>query len=484
MKKNKIVVPDFLQQLSKMTRLKDILHAIGKTSGITLSRSYYTLSPLNGPDDKFLLSERSRSSWFNDEPYLLVDNYTLSQQLLYIAEDLSTWVLTIRFRTNEYLDLYLLPKLKDRVLDIVSVEIRDIKPITKLLYDYETIQSQEEVLELVERQNHYAAAFVKENHLSPHVYCMAPQLEQLHKMGIQFASIFFHWKQTDHTWIRRTRLDKSSIDAFNRLTKRGTNPQTIFKTSPAVYKNLKDETDLRTWDIIRKLEKFGRINESTIRMIIAGDFSHKDLDNVNSILSVSYKGTPVFSIETLVNYLNRIDLNEAIEREEGLQLLADYLRCCEILGAKPKIDGDSLKREHDVMARNVRQHRDAIMAQNMQAKCDALQRFNYKESVFFARAIQSHDDLLDEASQQHNCVACYAGSIASGRTQIFVVRHVSDPDRSYITLELDPKTAQVRQMCLAYNQPVRNRAAREFIGRFQDHLKKIRTGNAAKAVVA
>ena len=150
MKKNKIVVPDFLQQLSKMTRLKDILHAIGKTSGITLSRSYYTLSPLNGPDDKFLLSERSRSSWFNDEPYLLVDNYTLSQQLLYIAEDLSTWVLTIRFRTNEYLDLYLLPKLKDRVLDIVSVEIRDIKPITKLLYDYETIQSQEEVLELVE----------------------------------------------------------------------------------------------------------------------------------------------------------------------------------------------------------------------------------------------------------------------------------------------------------------------------------------------
>lgn len=485
MEKTKIVVPERLRQISKMTLLKDVLQAIGKTEGIELSNSCYVLSPLNQEDDKFLIMEkRPRGNLKNSELYLSVDCYTLSQQLLYITEDLSTWVFTLSFQTNENLDLYFLPSKKDQVIEIVSVEIKDIKPIKKLLYEFDTIQPREKVLSMIERNNRYAAAFVRENHLNPYVYCMAPQLEQLHKMGIRFTSLFFSWKQSDEAWVSHQQLDKSSIDAFNRLTKRGTNPQTIFKTNPSVYNNLKNETDLRIWDNIRKLEKFGSINDSTIRMIIAGRFSHMDLDNVKSILSFSYNGSPVFTIETLVNYLNRIDLNEAIGRKEGLQLLADYLRCCEVLEVKPKVDGDSLKREHDVMARNVRQHRDSIMAQIMQDKCHELQLFNYRECVFFARAIQSYDDLLDEASQQHNCVASYAQSIVSGRTQIFVVRYVSAPERSYITLELDPKTAHIRQMYLAYNQPVKNKAVKEFINRFQEHVKSIRKGNTAKAVTA
>lgn len=33
MEKNKIVVPELLRQISKMTLLKDVLQAIGKTEG-------------------------------------------------------------------------------------------------------------------------------------------------------------------------------------------------------------------------------------------------------------------------------------------------------------------------------------------------------------------------------------------------------------------------------------------------------------------
>ena len=126
------------------------------------------------------------------------------------------------------------------------------------------------------------------------------------------------------------------------------------------------------------------------------------------------------------------------------------------------------------MARNVRQHRDKAMATLMQTKCDELQAYNYREGVFFARAISSYDDLLDEATQQHNCVASYARAIANGRTMIFVVRKCNAPEKSFITLELDTKDLHVRQKEVACNQPVRNKAASDFISRFQRHCVYVR----------
>ena len=114
------------------------------------------------------------------------------------------------------------------------------------------------------------------------------------------------------------------------------------------------------------------------------------------------------------------------------------------------------------------------MSALMQEKCDELQAYNYREGIFFARAISSYDDLLDEATQQHNCVASYASAIAKGRTMIFVVRKCNAPNKSFITLELDPKDLHVRQKEVACNQPVRNKAASDFISRFQRHCIEVR----------
>ena len=148
------------------------------------------------------------------------------------------------------------------------------------------------------------------------------------------------------------------------------------------------------------------------------------------------------------------------------------------MGLKPKVDSDSLRREHDVLARNHRlymqKQRDEKKAIAIKAACDTMARLNYKEDVFLVRGIESLEDLYDEANQQRNCVASYANKVIDGKSFIFVMREVAHPEKSLITIEIDPDSYYLRQKFLARNQPIRNKAQTEFINRWISHIKKSR----------
>ena len=132
----------------------------------------------------------------------------------------------------------------------------------------------------------------------------------------------------------------------------------------------------------------------------------------------------------------------------------------------------------------------------MQNNCEKMKKYDYTEGVYFVRGIRSHDDLLDEANQQHNCVAAYGSRIANGSSYIYVLREVAKPDKSLITIELSPDGRNIRQKYLeaeiwimavepspygrniiqkylAYNQPVRNRSQSEFIDRWMKHNRLV-----------
>lgn len=436
---------------------------------------YTLLSHLDGKPDMFMAENYNNmnNSDFIRFPFGTYNEKEHRAGFLFVDNALRTWRFTLSVKDEWGMVM------KDRQMmqrDWKPHRIRltmewdtDPEPVNKLLYEFHTLQDNREILERIRRNNPYAYKFVCDCGVNPAVYCMAPQIEQLDKMEFGFVRKFAN---TPHSYHEARYVSKAEVEAFNRLIQRGSDPKSIFKIPKSVYMDMKNERNIMAWDTMRKMVKKGKVSESAVRWM-AG-YSAKELNLFNSILNRTYKGKPVFSAESLSNYLGKIDMFEAIGREEGLQLLLDYLRGCEVLDVKPRIDSDSLKREHDVMARNVRQYRDKAMAALMQEKCDELQAYNYREGIFFARAISSYDDLLDEATQQHNCVASYAGSIAKGRTMIFVVRKCNAPEKSFITLELDPKDLHVRQKEVACNQPVRNKAASDFISRFQRHCIEVR----------
>ena len=91
---------------------------------------------------------------------------------------------------------------------------------------------------------------------------------------------------------------------------------------------------------------------------------------------------------------------------------------------------------------------------------------DYQDGKYLIRAIRDYDDLLDEAKQQHNCVASYSNAIGERRSLIYVMRAVSNPRRSIATVEIDPQESVIRQRFLAYNQPIREKEKTEFLDRW------------------
>lgn len=145
---------------------------------------------------------------------------------------------------------------------------------------------------------------------------------------------------------------------------------------------------------------------------------------------------------------------------------------CQQLNMKPKIDGDSLKREHDICARLVRMKKDEIKQEKMLEACKFLECYNYEEDIFFIRGIKDYEDLLDEAKQQHNCVASYADRIINHSTRIYVMREKAHPNRSLVTIELSKDGSQIKQKLMAYNKPIHNKSITDFIDRWFKEIQK------------
>ena len=352
---------------------------------------------------------------------------------------------------------------------------KEFRP-TKIYKNTIHIQSDLLRLSILENKKPWIAQWIKQSNSSESLSCWmnVPYVEILDKAGFALADKILSW------WNTRG-LSSNDIDIINRLCQFGTKPKNIFKTTKTVYTALKDERCLDNWDIYRIIVKTGRISEDDFQYIIDRGWDRKHLTQVNSILAQKYNGKPVFTMEKLVHYLGRLDMYEAIDAREALQLLYDYLHMCHQLDMPPRIDGDSLKREHDIAARLIRTKRDEQMVAKMQerkaldeqaiANGDRrLEKSTYRENLYFVEPIYDYDKLLDEARQQHNCVACYADRIVEGKSRIYTLRYTDKPQESLVTIELSPDCRTVRQKFLAYNHPIRSRSISEFIDRWMAQM--------------
>lgn len=353
--------------------------------------------------------------------------------------------------------------------DQVPVKVSPWKRQQRKLIDLDNalaVNSMEEIDRIAKETFPYAYdCLVSGKQLYPVYVLMAPQLEQLIKAEYAFADYVGRFCRA------------TEITAFNRVAKPGENLKEILQMPKAVYTALKNCDDILVWDEARKMSRLGRLDSYMLDRLKQGNFpGKKEMQNIDDILRFQYEGRQVFTYRSLENYLGRLDMYEAIPRNEALEILRDYLQMCGQIGAKPRTDSDSLKREHDVMARNLATRRNEQLAAKMNGKCEELRKFDYEEDVFFIRGIRDYDDLLDEARQQHNCVAGYASMIAKGLSLIYVMREKAHPEKSLITVELS-SDGVIRQKYLACNQKIRNKAQNDFLHRWS----KVVAARMAKA---
>ncbi len=403
-----------------------------------------------------------------------LQQYVANITVVYVDDDWNVWAADLKIHIRGRIDCgYAFGNSRSYAQEIFIPPICTVTPFKvteKLVRDAVALQTDEDLLDIIQAKNAYAYNFVWGNNYDPLNFLMAPQLEILHKANYVFAGKFLCER---YAGLNR-QFTPTEADCFNRLCRRGTSPATIFKTAKAVYKVLgPTEKDMSVWDTYRKLDKFGRITADSILEMHDRNMSTKNLDMINNILAQKYDGKPVFTWETLCNYLGRLDHYEAIECDEALMLLKDYLGMCHMLNMRPRTDGDSLKREHDVAARLCRYQRTTRYDQGIREAGQKLSKYNYFEGVYFIRAITSAEDLLDEATQMHSCLVSYGQSIANGMSNIFVMREVGQPNKSLITVELSQDRKDVRHALMAYNKPIRNKSQRDFMNRWLAFVRDV-----------
>ena len=97
-------------------------------------------------------------------------------------------------------------------------------------------------------------------------------------------------------------------------------------------------------------------------------------------------------------------------------------------------------------------YQDIIDEQGFEKNRERLSKYNMKVKDFIFRCPENKQDMIDEATQQANCLAGYTSRFASGECEIFFMRQAKTPDESYITIET--KDGDIRQIYYANNRAV------------------------------
>ena len=133
---------------------------------------------------------------------------------------------------------------------------------------------------------------------------------------------------------------------------------------------------------------------------------------------------------------------------EILQTYYDYLRMeYEMFGKIKDKYPSYLKTQHDITVNkyNVwKQHKDDLkIFDNSQEN----QYLEYKDNNYTIMLPKNSAEILDEAIQQHNCLASYIDRIAENQTIVLFMRDNKDLEKSLVTLEIkDNEVKQAKQV--------------------------------------
>lgn len=166
-----------------------------------------------------------------------------------------------------------------------------------------------------------------------------------------------------------------------------------------------------------------------------------------------------YSFDDLHEISKYISLNRFIKYAKSKHsnvktyLYKDYLRFANYLGfdlknnkyAFPK----DLRKEHDELEKQYEINSKELINNAIIKRSNVLKEKIYKDKKFIIFPASSIEDLIDESTQQNNCVRTYAEKYAEGDCDIYFMRNVKKQKKSLVTVEV--RNDNVVQSRIKYN---------------------------------
>lgn len=128
-------------------------------------------------------------------------------------------------------------------------------------------------------------------------------------------------------------------------------------------------------------------------------------------------------------------LNYLFERNIPVNDYSDYMNECKYLNITKPYPKDFYA-EHTKTAKLLRELGNTIYDKEILKRYDELLKYSYSNGDFVIEPFNSSCELQTEGKMLHICISSYAKKYAEGKTSLFKVRKVNNPEVPFVALEL------------------------------------------------
>lgn len=220
---------------------------------------------------------------------------------------------------------------------------------------------------------------------------------------------------------------------------------------------------------IKILNKYKYTNINYLRFLVKERILDEFEQAGNSINSTNIK-----ALKEIKEFIPLRKLKNYSKGLSKLYIYRDYLKMSKelLLNYKSKKDlfPRNLIARHDKLQKRIKINEDMRTQFSAYLRYLELSKYTYKDDKYIIFPAPSIDDLKDESSQQGNCVySAYSNSYINGQTEIYFIRNLFNPTKSFITLEY--KNNRVIQKELPHHNFNFTNEQLEFIDKWIDYRR-------------
>ena len=226
--------------------------------------------------------------------------------------------------------------------------------------------------------------------------------------------------------------------------------------------------------IDRSMSAIYKRNPNFFNLLFSLDTNELTKSEKENILSSGYYFNEIenlinwgYTSKALIVYLDYLETHEALNYSKAIGTLYDYTRMMRKISKKFDKYPRNLLTSHDIAVRNYERLTHEYEEAAFKKRINLDMEYSYSEyRIIYPKAVQ---EIKDEASQQHHCVATYIDSVINGECDILFLRSKEEPDKSLVTMEVrDNKVVQAKGR---FNRDLTSKE-QEMVDRYNQYLEK------------
>ena len=183
-------------------------------------------------------------------------------------------------------------------------------------------------------------------------------------------------------------------------------------------------------------------------------------DKIEDLINWGY--TP----KALIVYLDYLETHEALNYSNAIGNLYDYTRMMRRISKKFDKYPRNLLTSHHIAIRNYERLTREYEESAFRERINPDMEYSYNEyRIIYPKMVQ---DIKDEASQQHHCVATYIDSVIDGKCDILFLRNKEELNKSLVTMEV--RNNKVVQAKGRFNRDL-TREEQEVVDKYNQYLE-------------